>query len=270
MPELPEVETTRRGIAPHIEGKRLTQWVVRDYRLRWPIEPQWPDVVSGQMVHRVTRRSKYLVLHLDHGQILAHLGMSGQFRIVPTGAALEKHDHCDWLMEDGTLVRYRDPRRFGAMLYTPDWLTHPLIIKLGPEPLSAEFDGEYLHTQLRNRRGPIKTALMDAALVVGVGNIYANEALFESGIHPTRACHRISRARCNVLAGNIKTVLARAIDQGGTTLRDYVSATGQPGYFRIELKVYGRKNQPCVTCTAPLKEIRLAGRSTVYCAQCQH
>ncbi|MFC3851800.1 bifunctional DNA-formamidopyrimidine glycosylase/DNA-(apurinic or apyrimidinic site) lyase [Salinispirillum marinum] len=270
MPELPEVETTRRGIAPHIEGKRLTQWIVRDHRLRWPIEPQWPAIVAGQTVHQVSRRSKYLVLHLDSGQVLAHLGMSGQFRIVPAGAALEKHDHCDWVMEDGTLVRYRDPRRFGAMLYTTDWLAHPLITKLGPEPLSIDFDGDYLYTQLRKRRGPIKTAIMDASLVVGVGNIYANEALFLTGIHPTRACDRISLARAQRLAENIKTVLARAIEQGGTTLRDYVSATGQPGYFRIELNVYGRKGQPCATCATPLKEIRLAGRSTVYCPHCQH
>ncbi|WLD58317.1 bifunctional DNA-formamidopyrimidine glycosylase/DNA-(apurinic or apyrimidinic site) lyase [Salinispirillum sp. LH 10-3-1] len=269
MPELPEVETTRRGIAPHIEGKRLSQWLVREPRLRWPIEPQWPNLVAGQTVYRVTRRSKYLVLHLDQGQILAHLGMSGQFRIVPTGAALEKHDHCDWIMEDGTLIRYRDPRRFGAILYTPDWTTHPLITKLGPEPLSDDFTSEYLYSQLRKRRGPIKTALMDASLVVGVGNIYANEALFEAGIHPTRACDRISLARCESLTAHIKTVLARAIDQGGTTLRDYVSATGQAGYFRIELKVYGRKGEPCVTCAEPLREIRMAGRSTVYCVSCQ-
>lgn len=270
MPELPEVETTCRGIAPHMVGKRLSRWTVREPRLRWPIDLAWPDQVAGQQVLDVQRRSKYLVIHLEQGQILAHLGMSGQFRVLPDPSlAPEKHDHSDWLLDDGTLIRYRDPRRFGAMLYVDDWTSHPLITLLGPEPLSDDFTGAYLHQALQARRGPIKTTLMDARLVVGVGNIYANEALFESGIHPKRAANRISRARCDLLVGHIRQVLSRAIAQGGTTLRDYVSASGESGYFRIELKVYGRKGLPCVTCGRPLREIRMAGRSTVYCVHCQ-
>lgn len=270
MPELPEVETTCRGIAPHVEGKRLELWTVREPRLRWPIDPAWPEQVAGQRVEALTRRSKYMILHLEQGQIIAHLGMSGQFRVLPDlQAQPEKHDHSDWLFEGGTLIRYRDPRRFGAMLYVEDWTTHPLITVLGPEPLSESFNGDYLHQALQNRRGPIKSALMDASLVVGVGNIYANEALFETGIHPKRAANRISRARCERLVTHIKDVLIRAIAQGGTTLRDYVSATGESGYFSIDLKVYGRKGQPCLSCGRPLKEMRLSGRSTVYCAHCQ-
>ncbi len=269
MPELPEVETTRRGIAPHIEGKRFTAWTVRDARLRWPIEPQWTESVVGQRVQALTRRSKYLVVHLEEGQILAHLGMSGQFRVLPGATVPEKHDHSDWVFDDGTLVRYRDPRRFGSLLYTTDWQQHPLITHLGPEPLEEIFDGAYLYQQLKKRRGPIKSALMDARLVVGVGNIYANEALFRTGIHPLRASHRISLARCQRLVEAIKGVLSQAIEEGGTTLRDYVSATGAPGYFRVSLAVYGRAGQPCVQCETPLKEVRLSGRITVYCPRCQ-
>lgn len=269
MPELPEVETTRRGIAPHIVGKRLREWLVREPRLRWPIEPQWPAEVAGQRVEALTRRSKYLVLHLEQGQLLAHLGMSGQFRVLPDHTEPEKHDHSDWLFDDDTLVRYRDPRRFGAMLYTRDWTQHPLITSLGPEPLSDAFDGQYLYQQLKKRRGPVKAAIMDAKLVVGVGNIYANEALFYAGIHPLRKSHRISLARCERLVSEIKSVLARAIAEGGTTLRDYVSATGAPGYFRVSLAVYGRKGEPCVGCGNALQEVRLSGRATVFCPLCQ-
>ena len=269
MPELPEVETTCRGIKPHIVGKRLQRWTVREPRLRWPIAPDWPEQVAGQRVQGLTRRSKYLILHLERGQILAHLGMSGQFRVLPDPVAPEKHDHVDWLFDDGTLIRYRDPRRFGAMLYVDDWSRHPLITSLGPEPLGDRFTGDYLYSELKKRRGPIKSALMDARLVVGVGNIYANEALFETGIHPKRAAHRISRARCEQLVQHVRDVLTRAIAQGGTTLRDYVSATGESGYFRIDLKVYGRKGLPCLQCGRPLREIRLGGRSTVYCVHCQ-
>ena len=269
MPELPEVETTRRGIAPHIVGKRLREWLVREPRLRWPIEPDWPNLVAGQQVTDLTRRSKYLVLHLERGQLLAHLGMSGQFRILPDHTEPEKHDHVDWLFDDDTLVRYRDPRRFGAMLYTLDWTQHPLITSLGPEPLSDAFTGAYLYQQLKKRRGPVKSALMDAHLVVGVGNIYANEALFHAGIHPLRKAHRISQSRCERLVAEVKAVLTRAIAEGGTTLRDYVSATGAPGYFRVSLAVYGRRGEACIGCGNPLREVRLSGRSTVFCPVCQ-
>jgi formamidopyrimidine-DNA glycosylase len=271
MPELPEVETTCRGIRPFMEGQRLTAWHVREPRLRWPIDPSWPKLVEGQQIQRITRRSKYIIVHLEQGQLLAHLGMSGQFRVLPDpNLPPAKHDHCDWVLSNGTLIRYRDPRRFGAMLWTTDWEHHPLIRNLGPEPLSAAFNGDILHAACQKRSSPIKSAIMDASLVVGVGNIYANEALFMAGIHPLRRANRISLARCQRLAEAIQTVLTRAIAQGGTTLRDYVSAQGESGYFRIELQAYGRAGQPCVQCQMPLIEKRLGGRSTVYCKQCQH
>lgn len=270
MPELPEVETTCRGIRPFMEGQRLMAWHVREPRLRWPINMGWPEQVAGQRIQQITRRSKYIVVHLEQGQLLAHLGMSGQFRVLPDPKlAPAKHDHCDWVLSDGTVIRYRDPRRFGAMLWTPDWQHHPLIINLGPEPLSDEFSGAVLYAACQKRSSPIKTTIMDASVVVGVGNIYANEALFMAGIHPLRRANRISRARCERLAEAIKTVLTRAIAQGGTTLRDYVSAQGESGYFRIELQAYGRAGQPCAQCQAPLIEKRLGGRSTVYCKNCQ-
>lgn len=271
MPELPEVETTCRGLRPYMEGQRLQAWHVREPRLRWPIDPTWPARVAGQRVLQITRRAKYMIVHLEHGQLLTHLGMSGQFRVLPDPTVPPaKHDHCDWQLGNGTLIRYRDPRRFGAMLWTTDWENHALISRLGPEPLGAEFTGATLHSACQNRSSPIKSAIMDAALVVGVGNIYANEALFLAGIHPLRRANRISRARCERLAAAIKSVLTNAIAQGGTTLRDYLSATGESGYFRIELKAYGRTGQPCVQCQTPLLEKRLAGRSTVYCKRCQH
>lgn len=270
MPELPEVETTRRGISPYVVGKTFARWHVREPRLRWPIDRAWPMQVAGRTVHAVRRRSKYLVLELDRGALLSHLGMSGQLRVVPPGTAPEKHDHVDWEFTDGTIVRYRDPRRFGAMLWTPDpWQNHPLLLHLGPEPLETGFDATYLYAELRKRRGPIKSALMDARLVVGVGNIYANEALFLSGIHPGRAANRISLARCGKLVASVRSVLSDAIEKGGTTLRDYYSASGEAGYFRISLAVYGRAGLPCRHCGQPLREIRQANRSTVYCVRCQ-
>lgn len=270
MPELPEVETTRRGITPYILGKTFARWRVREPRLRWPIEATWPGQLTERTVQAVHRRSKYLVLDLDEGALITHLGMSGQLRVVPPGTPPEKHDHVDWEFTDGTVIRYRDPRRFGAMLWTPDpWQAHPLLQHLGPEPLEAGFDGVYLYRELRKRRGPIKSALMDARLVVGVGNIYANEALFLSGIHPKRAANRISRVRCDALVSAVRSVLTAAIERGGTTLRDYYSASGQAGYFRISLAVYGRGGQPCRQCGEPLREIRQANRSTVYCLRCQ-
>lgn len=270
MPELPEVETTRRGIAPLLEGQRITAIKVRERRLRWPVPGQLEQLAAERRVTEVTRRAKYLLLHLDDGNcILLHLGMSGSLRVLPERTTPSRHDHVDIVFGEQCL-RLRDPRRFGAVLWcSQPPHTHPLLVDLGPEPLSDEFDGKYLHRIARHRRLAIKQLLMNGRIVVGVGNIYANEALFGAGINPSRAANRISRARCNRLSDEVKQVLARAIAEGGTTLRDFRREDGRPGYFRIQLNVYGRGGQPCVSCGRPLTETRLGQRSTVYCARCQ-
>jgi len=267
VPELPEVETTRRGILPYSEGKVLKQLLVRNPNLRWPISNEllsWKEA----KIKRLLRRGKYLIFEVDSGSIMVHLGMSGSLRVLLDATDAEKHDHVDFVFE-GARLRFNDPRRFGSVLWTDDWKNHALIKDLGPEPLSEEFTGEYLYQRSRNRKGAIKQFLMDSHTVVGVGNIYANEALFLSGIHPSRAAGRISKARMNVLADNIKQVLASAIEQGGTTLRDFVGGDGKPGYFQQKLFVYGRAGEPCKSCGGALKEVRQNGRSTVFCVTCQ-
>ncbi len=270
MPELPEVETTRRGIAPHIVGQRVTGVVIRQHQLRWPINPQLPALLNGQILSDITRRAKYLLLHFPNGTLIGHLGMSGSMRIVPTQTPVAKHDHVDILFANGMLLRLTDPRRFGALIWTEQPpQEHPLLNKMGPEPLSEALTGEHLFTRSRNRKQPIKTFVMDNHNVVGVGNIYANEALFMAGIRPDRACGQISLARYQRLSEAIKTVLARAIDVGGTTLRDFVGGDGQPGYFAIELTMYGRAQQPCIHCQTSIKEIRINNRSTCFCPKCQ-
>lgn len=270
MPELPEVETTRRGIAPLLEGQRITDVRVRERRLRWPIDAQFEQHLTKRHVTAVTRRAKYLLLHLDDGStVLLHLGMSGSLRVLPRRTAPGKHDHVD-IVFGRQCLRLRDPRRFGAILWWKGLLeTHPRLANLGPEPLSGEFNGEYLHRVGRQRRLAIKQLLMDGKVVVGVGNIYANEALFGAGIRPTRPANRISRPRYDRLVDKVKAVLTRAIEQGGTTLRDFQREDGRPGYFRIQLQVYGRGGEACNTCGQVLKEIRLGQRSTVFCAKCQ-
>ena len=269
MPELPEVETTRRGVEPHCAGKRVAQVVVRDARLRWPIESDLPARVQGQTIDAVERRAKYLLFRLQRGSLMVHLGMSGSLRVLEPGIAPAPHDHVDLVMADGTCLRYNDPRRFGSFFYLPVGDDHPLLDHLGPEPLSGAFSGELLYRRSRGRKGPVKNFIMDGKVVVGVGNIYANEALFLSGIRPDRAAGRISRARYEVLANNIKRVLTSAIEQGGTTLRDFVGGDGKPGYFAQQLYVYGRQGQPCKTCKTPLREARLGQRTSVYCISCQ-
>ncbi len=269
MPELPEVETTRRGIAPLVEGRRVTDVVIRQPRLRWPVPPELPRLLAGRRLVGVTRRAKYLLFHFSHGALLLHLGMSGSLRVVPRGTPPRKHDHFDLVLGKRCL-RLRDPRRFGALLWTdePPEL-HPLLRHLGPEPLSSAFDGDHLHRLSRGRSRPVKSFLMDARVVVGVGNIYANEALFAAGIHPARACGRVSLARYRRLAEAVREVLADAIEEGGTTLRDFQQADGRPGYFVQRLQVYGREGRPCPRCGAPIRKRSLGQRSSFYCGRCQ-
>jgi formamidopyrimidine-DNA glycosylase len=270
MPELPEVETTRRGILPHVGGKRVLDLVVRDGRLRWPVSPELPDILRGEILQTVERRGKYLLLRFDRGTALWHLGMSGSLRLVEETAPVGKHDHIDMVFDGGYRLRFQDPRRFGALLWTAEPVEeHKLLTHLGPEPLTDVFTGDYLFARSRKRTQPLKTWLMDSRIVVGVGNIYANEALFAAGLHPLRKTGKITGAECERLVVEVKRILTGAIACGGTTLRDFVGGDGKPGYFAQELWVYGRSGQECKTCGKPLTERRLAQRSTVYCTQCQ-
>ncbi len=270
MPELPEVETTRRGITPHIEGKTIEHLVVRNPRLRWPVPDELPQIVSDQPVNKIRRRAKYLLLDMPAGTMIIHLGMSGSLRVITRGEAPGKHDHVDIVFKDGTTLRYHDPRRFGAVLWTdskPE--EHSLLNHLGPEPLSDEFNSERLIECAKGRSKAVKLLVMDNQVVVGVGNIYANEALFMAGIRPDRPSKSISAKRYQKLTECIKTVLARAIEKGGTTLKDFVGGDGKPGYFSIELAVYGHGGEPCPKCKKTLTEIKLGQRSTVFCKSCQ-
>ena len=270
MPELPEVETTCRGIKPHIEGQTIKETVVRQANLRWPVPDRLDRLLNGLRIERVDRRAKYLLLHTEKGVLIIHLGMSGSLRIVDREQEIKKHDHVDWVFSDTTILRFNDPRRFGAVLWTYEAITeHPLLKELGPEPLLTDFNGEHLYRLSKKRSLAVKSFIMDSHIVVGVGNIYANEALFMASIKPTRAAGLISLARYQILADCIRSVLSSAIEQGGTTLRDFVNETGKPGYFKQQLQVYGRAGEPCRTCLTPLTEIRIANRSTVFCKQCQ-
>ena len=250
-------------------GRRLHRIVVRNRALRWPVEV--PDEVVGQCIGRVGRRAKYLLLRLDSGALIVHLGMSGHLSIVAADTPPSKHDHVDFVLDDHRAVRLTDPRRFGSVHWQPYPVeAHWLLDGLGPEPLSTAFSGAYLAMRARRRRVAIKSFLMDARVVVGVGNIYANEALFLAGIRPRIAAGRLSSPRLGALADAVKATLASAIQSGGTTLRDFAAADGRPGYFVHELAVYGRGGEPCVRCSGVLKEVRLTGRATVYCPRCQH
>lgn len=268
MPELPEVETTRRGIAPHIEGQRIERVVVRERRLRWPIPAGLETRVAGQTIQQVTRRAKYLLLQLDDCELIVHLGMSGNLRFLPEPSAAEAHDHVDWEMPGGTL-RLNDPRRFGCVLLTSCAADHRLIASLGPEPLESDFSPAYLFAASRGRSVSIKQLLMNAKVVVGVGNIYANEALHRAGIHPRRAAGRISLGRLEGLVAAVREVLTESIAVGGTTLRDFVGSDGRPGYFRIALRVYERAGEPCERCGETIRRIVQGQRATYYCPSCQ-
>ena len=270
MPELPEVETTCRGIAPHVVGKKITRVVVRERRLRYPIPRNFAAKVTGQRIDGVSRRGKYLLLACDDGTLIIHLGMSGNLRLVPVATPAEKHDHVDLCLSNGLVLRLRDPRRFGLMVWTvDDPLSHPLLNDLGPEPLTAAFNGAYLNERARGRSVPVKQFIMDAKVVAGVGNIYANEALFMAKVHPRRAAGRVTADEYVALAKAIKRVLRKAIGAGGTTLRDFVDGDGRAGYFSQQLQVYGRAGQPCRRCAHAIELERQGQRATYFCPHCQ-
>ena len=272
MPELPEVETTLRGVRPHLINRTLSGWALRNASLRWPVE--LPDELRGQQFLGGERRAKYLLLELETGWLIIHLGMSGSLRLVASGTEAGPHDHLDLHLSDGWVLRLNDPRRFGSVHWQSredeaQQGAHWLLRHLGPEPLSDAFTGPYLKQRARGRRQAVKNFLMDARTVVGVGNIYANEALFLSGIRPAVAASRISGPGYALLVDNVRYVLAQAIEVGGTTLRDFVGTTGEPGYFQQQLNVYGREGEPCRRCDTVLKGLRLGQRATVYCPKCQ-
>ncbi len=270
MPELPEVETTRRGIAPHVTRHAVNDVIVRQSKLRWPIPRGIKQKLVGHRIDSVTRRAKYLLLKFDHGTLILHLGMSGSLRIVKASSTAEKHDHFDLVFDSGKALRLTDPRRFGAVLWTSaDPNEHELLKSLGPEPLEQTFDADYLFQRSRGRKTTIKQFIMDGKIVVGVGNIYASEALYLAGINPKSAAGKISRDRYARLVEMIKQVLTAAIKQGGTTLRDFVGGDGKPGYFAQQLKVYGREGEPCPGCGRPVKQVVLGQRASYFCPHCQ-
>lgn len=270
MPELPEVEVTRRGIAPHVEGRRIAGMIVRNAALRWPVPAHLPVTVRGLRVRTVTRRAKYLLLDCERGWLILHLGMSGSLRLVAHGTPPAAHDHVDIEFESGQSLRLHDPRRFGAVLWCEDApASHELIAHLGPEPFAPEVTGAWLRSRLRGRKAPIKNMLMDSRLLVGVGNIYASEALFHAGIRPGRAAGRVGLAECARLVETVRDTLARAIEAGGSTLRDFVQSDGTSGYFQQTHFVYDRAGEPCRRCATPIRLARFSQRSTFYCPHCQ-
>lgn len=269
MPELPEVETTRRGLAPHVEGQRITRVVLRRPDLRWPISKEISTLLPGQVITAIRRRAKYLLLDTEAGSALLHLGMSGSLRVLPEDTPPRPHDHVDIALASRQVLRLHDPRRFGCLLWQPPGSTHPLLAELGPEPLSDALSADYLFALSRGRSAPIKTFLMDQRCVVGVGNIYVAEALFMAGISPLRAAGKVSRERYQRLVEAVKAILSQAITRGGTTLRDFISPDGLPGYFEQELQVYGRAGLPCPHCGKPLKHASIGQRATVWCSSCQ-
>ena len=270
MPELPEVETTRRGIEPHLKGKHVQQVIIRHRQLRWPVPSIIKTRLKDQKIKSITRRAKYILINTDAGTLIIHLGMSGSLRILPADTGAEKHDHFDLVLDSGKCLRLRDPRRFGAVLWTEaDPNQHKLIKSLGPEPLEAGFNSKYLYQQSRQRKVSIKQFIMDSKIVVGVGNIYASEALFIAGIYPTRAAGKISSSEATALVAAIKRVLRAAIKQGGTTLRDFTRSDGAPGYFAQKLKVYGRAGEPCKKCGKSIQSKVIAQRNTYFCSSCQ-
>lgn len=275
MPELPEVETTRRGLAARIEGRRIVRAVVRHRGMRQPVPRGLEQRLADARITALTRRGKYLLVHCTPvdgkpGALIVHLGMSGRLWLVDAATAPEKHDHFDLFIDNGCVVRLRDPRRFGLVLWqSGDPLAHPLLKDIGPEPLTADFDGAVLYSGTRNRSAAIKPAIMDSHLVCGVGNIYANEALFRAGIDPRTPAKRLSRARCDALAREIKAVLGEAIVAGGSSLRDYVGSDGMAGNFQDNFLVYGRTGQPCTRCGTQVRELKQAQRASCYCPKCQ-
>ena len=271
MPELPEVETTLRGIAPHLTGQQVRNIVIRHPRLRWPIPERLPSLLRGQTIRRLARRAKYLLISFDRGTLILHLGMSGSLRILTAPTPPDKHEHFDLVLHNGKVLRMRDPRRFGAVLWHEgDVAQHPLLAALGPEPLQRRFDTAHLYAATRKRKAAIKQVVMDSHVVVGVGNIYANEALFRAGVRPQLAADKLGRERCARLVQAIKEVLRAAIRKGGSSLRDYVNSDGAQGYFQQHYFVYGRTGEPCRQCGTAIRQLRQGQRSTFYCPGCQH
>tara|TARA_A100001015_G_scaffold243096_1_gene277920 strand:- start:1110 stop:1922 length:813 start_codon:yes stop_codon:yes gene_type:complete len=269
MPELPEVETTRLGLYPLVKEKKIIDVIVRQRNLRWQIETGFEDHLRGSAFTRLSRRGKYLLFHSKRGKMMVHLGMSGSLRMVSSGSNPRKHDHVDIYFDNSSVLRYHDPRRFGSFFWLGPREIHKLLKGLGPEPLAEKFDGNYLYEMARGRKVAVKTLIMNSSVVVGVGNIYANESLFLSGIRPDRLASSISKKRYNRLVSQIKRVLNSSIRSGGTTLRDFVREDGQPGYFKQQLFVYGRGNMHCKNCKKLLKESRINNRSTFFCSRCQ-
>ncbi|HEX7026604.1 MAG TPA: bifunctional DNA-formamidopyrimidine glycosylase/DNA-(apurinic or apyrimidinic site) lyase [Gammaproteobacteria bacterium] len=270
MPELPEVETTRRGLLPHLKNRTATDVRIRNRQLRWPIPRGLKQKITGQRIIDVRRRGKYLIFDFEQGHMLAHLGMSGSFRIVDVQAPARKHDHIDWLLDSGMILRFHDPRRFGSIHWvTGDILQHPLLKDLGPEPLEDEFNGGYLSNLARNRKIAVKNFIMNSRVVTGVGNIYASESLFLAGIHPDRPAGQVSQSGYQRLAEAVKTVLTASIEQGGTTLRDFVNENGNPGYFRQQLRVYEQAGNPCRQCGRAIQMQVIGQRSSYFCPRCQ-
>lgn len=270
MPELPEVETTRRGLAPHVRGRRIVALELYERRLRWPVPAGLPHALRGQRIVAVSRRGKYLLLELKDGTLLVHLGMSGNLRLIERHAARVPHDHFDLVLDSGVALRFNDPRRFGSLHYTyGDPLAHPLLKGLAPEPFAHSFDDPYLWRITRGRRVAIKQLLMNSRLVVGVGNIYASEALFRARVRPRRQARSLTHAETARLTRAVRAVLAQAIRSGGTTLRDYRGADGAPGYFRRRLYVYERAGRACRRCGTPVRAFTQGQRSTYYCPSCQ-
>ena len=268
MPELPEVETALNGVSPYLKDFVIEKIVVRNSKLRWEVSPELVQI-SQQKVTALSRRAKYLIIHTEQGYIIGHLGMSGSVRIVPYDSPINKHDHIDIVMNNGKLLRYNDPRRFGAWLWTDNLDEFHLFLKLGPEPLSEAFDADYLFKKSRQKSVAVKNFIMDNAVVVGVGNIYANESLFLCGIHPLKQAGRLTRSQCIQLVALIKQILTEAIQQGGTTLKDFLRPDGRPGYFAQELLVYGNKGKPCPKCGMKIESFIVGQRNSFYCSKCQ-
>ena len=271
MPELPEVETVRRGLSLHLTGRRIDKAVVYQRQLRLPITKGLEQKIKGLCIKRIERRAKYLLIKLEHGCLIYHLGMSGSLHIVDKARAAGRHDHIDIYTKDHRILRFCDPRKFGLVLWTAtDPMQHKLLRHLGPEPLSTNFNSAYLYRLSRNRKLAIKNFLMDSHIVVGIGNIYANEALFKARVHPQRAAGRIAQRSYENIVEAVRDTLKRAIRKGGTTLRDFVASDGQPGYFQQVLHVYQRSGEACTSCQTPIRQSRIAQRSTFYCPRCQH
>ncbi|MEO8156288.1 MAG: bifunctional DNA-formamidopyrimidine glycosylase/DNA-(apurinic or apyrimidinic site) lyase [Betaproteobacteria bacterium] len=270
MPELPEVETTRRGLLPHMQGQCLRTVIVRNGALRWPVPRNLASLVAGRTVQAIERRGKYLLIDCGNGWIILHLGMSGSLQMIPSSTPPGKHDHVDFVLASGLAARFTDPRRFGAVLWErQDPLRHALLAHLAPEPLGDAFTAGWLHARTRGRNAAIKTVLMDSHIVVGVGNIYASESLFRAGIHPGLAAGRVSLLRCEKLVFAIRETLAAAIEAGGSSLRNYVGAEGRPGNFQQTYYVYGRQREPCRICGTSIRNVRQGQRSTFFCPVCQ-